>query len=202
MPRRRMWTAPSTPRPTSESSSYRVVKRGGEWKLDNGYCRGTRVVAYFSGHAPDESADCKPNEVDVPLVVGMTEDAAVARLASQPLDAQLVYKPARPGSTPGAVVNQIPRRGGLSAGDEVTLVVSKARYGLLPNFVGSSLETVGPELARRKLRWRIVTAPGHTGNRPAAAPRCRGRLRTRPSDHARGRGRLTYREPSSEYRHG
>jgi penicillin-binding protein 1A len=154
------------------SSSYRVVKRGGAWKLDNGYCRGTRVVAYFSSHAPDESADCKPNEVDVPLVVGMTEDAAVARLASQPLDAQLVYKPARPGSTPGAVMNQIPRKGGLSAGDEVTLVVSKARYGLLPNFVGSSLETVGPELTRRKLRWRIVTAHGHKATvlrqRPAA----------------------------------
>jgi len=154
------------------ASSYRVVKRGGVWKLDNGYCRGARVIAYLPGHGPAESADCKPNEVDVPLVVGMTEDAAVARLASQPLDAQLVYKPARPGSTPGAVVNQIPRGGGLSAGDEVTLVVSKARYGLLPNFVGSSLETVGPELARRKLRWRIVTAPGHEATvlrqRPAA----------------------------------
>jgi beta-lactam-binding protein with PASTA domain len=66
----------------------------------------------------------------------------------------------------------MPRSGGLSAGDDVTLVVSKARYGLLPNFAGSSLEAVGRELERLKLRWRVVTVPGHRGNvlrqRPSA----------------------------------
>jgi len=61
------------------------------------------------------------------------------------------------------VLTQMPRSGGLSANDEVTLVISKPRHGLLPNFVGSSLETVNRELKRLKLRSRIVTAPGHTG---------------------------------------
>jgi penicillin-binding protein 1A len=154
------------------ATSHWVVKRGGEWKLDNGYCRGARLVVYFSGHGPEDSADCKPNEVDVPLVVGMSEDAAVARLAAQPLGAVLVYKPAKAGRAPGFVVDQMPRSGGLSSGDDVTLVVSKARYGLLPNFVGSSLDAVSSELKRLKLRANVVTAPGHRGTvlrqRPAA----------------------------------
>lgn len=140
-----------------------VVKRGGAWRLDNGYCRGSRLVVYFSGRGPEESADCKPNEVDVPLVIGMTEAAAVARLSSQPLGAELVYKPAKPGKTPGIVLEQMPRSGGLSAHDDVTLVVSKARYGLLPNFVGSSLATVGRELKRLKLRANVVESPGRAG---------------------------------------
>lgn len=148
-----------------------VVKHGGSWQRDNGYCRGARLIAYFSGHGPETPADCKPNEVDVPLVVGMTEDAAVASLAAQPLGAQLVYKPAKPGKVPGIVVDQIPRAGGLSAHDDVTLVVSKARYGLLPNFAGSSLKAVSRELARLKLRSRIVTAPGHAGTVLRQTPR-------------------------------
>jgi penicillin-binding protein 1A len=145
------------------ASSQWVVKRGGQWKRDNGYCKGARLLVYFSGRTPEDAADCKPNEVDVPVVIGMTEDAAVARLAAQPLGATFVYKPAKPGKTPGEVVDQDPRTGGLSAGDDVRLVVSKARYGLLPNFVGSSLEAVGRELKRLKLRYVIETAPGHRG---------------------------------------
>jgi len=140
-----------------------VVKRGGAWRLDNGYCRGARLVVYFSGESPEESADCKPNEVAVPLVVGMTEQGAVARLAEQPLGAELVYKPAKAGKIPGIVLDQVPRSGGLSAHDDVIVVVSKARYGLLPNFVGSSLADVNRELARLKLRARIVNGKGHAG---------------------------------------
>ncbi len=149
-----------------------VVKRGGAWRRDNGYCRSARLIVYFSGRGPEDAADCKPNEVDVPLVIGMTETSAIARLASQPLGADLVYKPAKPGKSPGFVLDQRPRSGGLSAHDEVTLVVSKARYGLLPNFVGSSLEEVNGELKRLKLRSRIIQAEGHAGTvleqRPAA----------------------------------
>jgi penicillin-binding protein 1A len=140
-----------------------VVKRGSEWRRDNGYCRGSRLVVYFSGRGPEDEADCKPNEVDVPPVIGMTEDAAVARLADQPLGAELVYKPAKAGKTPGIVLDQIPESGGLSAHDDVTLVVSKARYGLLPNFVGSSMEAVAREAKRLKLRVHIDTEDGPPG---------------------------------------
>jgi hypothetical protein len=138
-----------------------VVKREGKWQLDNGYCRGSRLLVYFSDRSPEEEADCKPNEVSVPLVIGLTADGATARLADQPLEANIAYAPAKPGKVPGLVVSQDPRTGGLSAHDSVTIWVSKARFGLLPNFVGSSLEDVQREVARLKLRARVVTAPGH-----------------------------------------
>lgn len=144
------------------SSSW-VVKRNGEWQLDNGYCRGARLLAYFSGEGPEDQADCKPNEVQVPVVVGMTEAGAEERLAEQPLAAKVVYRPARAGKRPGIVVDQDPRDGGLSAGDEVTVVVSKARYGLLPNFVGSSLEDARREASRLKLRVQLEVRPGRSG---------------------------------------
>ena len=140
-----------------------VVRRDGAWQLDNGYCRGARLIAYFSGEAPDSEADCKPNEVSVPLVVGMTEAGAEATLAGEPLSAKVVYRPAKAGTVPGLVVDQDPRRGGLSANDEVTVVVSKAQYGLLPNFVGSSVVDVQREAKRLKMRVRARTAPGRMG---------------------------------------
>ena len=161
-----------------------VVKRGGEWRLDNGHCRGSRLLVYFSGEGPERTADCKPNEVQVPLVVGMTEEAAVARLAGQPLDAELVYEPAKPGRPPSIVLNQEPKAGGLSANDSVRLWVSAAQHGLVPNFVGSSLADASREVRRLKLRPRVVTAPGAMGvvikQTPhaglTAAPRMRIRL--------------------------
>jgi penicillin-binding protein 1A len=140
-----------------------VVKRGGEWQLDNGYCRGARVLVYFSGKSPSRTANCKPNEVRVPLVVGQTEEAAVARLAAQPLAADFIYVPAKPGRRPAIVTNQDPKAGGLSAGDTVRLTVTKARHGLIPNFVGSTLVDVSREVKRMRLRPRIVPAPGPEG---------------------------------------
>jgi penicillin-binding protein 1A len=166
------------------AASTWVVKRGGQWWLDNGYCSGARLLVYFSGRAPDEAADCKPNEVTVPLVIGMTAEGAADRLAAQPLEANLAYAPAKPGKLPGIVVSQDPRGGGLSAHDTVTIWISKARDGLVPNFVGSNLEDANQELKRLELQARAVTAPGPTGVilrqslRPgvAAAPGLRVRL--------------------------
>ncbi|HEU0247299.1 MAG TPA: penicillin-binding transpeptidase domain-containing protein, partial [Gaiellaceae bacterium] len=152
-----------------------VVKRGGAWTRDNGYCRDARLLVYFSGKGPEKEADCKPNEVSVPLVIGMTADGAMARLAEQPLGAKVAYAPAKPGTLPGIVVGQDPRDGGLSANDTVTIWISKARHGVLPNFVGSSLEDVQRETARLELHTNVVTAPGREGTilqqfpRPAVA---------------------------------
>jgi len=145
------------------SSPSWVVKRGSRWSLDNGYCRGARVLVYFSGETPDRTADCKPNEVSVPFVVGMPESVAEARLAEQPLASDSVYVPAKPGRPPGIVVDQDPRGGGLSAHDTVQLSVTKARYGLVPNFVGSSLEAARQEVERLKLEERFATGPGPMG---------------------------------------
>jgi hypothetical protein len=140
-----------------------VVHRDGKWQLDNGYCRGSRLVAYFSGLGPDTEADCKQNEVSVPLVIGMTREGAAARLAQQPLDANIAYAPAKPGRLPGLVVSQDPRSGGLSAHDDVTIWVSKAEHGTLPNLVGSSLADVTREAARLKVRLQARTARGRAG---------------------------------------
>ncbi len=140
-----------------------VVRRNSGWLRDNQYCRGAKLMVFFSARGPEDVADCKPNEVDVPIVIGLREASAVARLAAQPLGAEVVYKPARAGKSPGIVLDQRPRSGGLSANDDVMLVVSKARHGLLPNFVGSSLEDVGRELERMKLNGQVVTEDGAAG---------------------------------------
>jgi membrane peptidoglycan carboxypeptidase len=152
-----------SPAPYLGGASTWVVKRREEWRLDNGYCRGSRLLVYFVDRGPTEEADCKPNEVAVPLVIGLTRDGATARLGEQPLGAEVVFKPAKPGTIPGRVVDQFPRSGGLSAGDDVTIVVSKAADGVLPNLVGSSFEDVGRELGRLKLKVRAETAPGREG---------------------------------------
>jgi penicillin-binding protein 1A len=153
------------------SSGNWVVRRDGTWQLDNGYCHETRLLAYFSGHAPSRTADCKPNEVSIPLVVGMSADEAVAQLAAQPLDADIAYVPAKIGQAPGLVVNQDPRRGGLSANDSVQLWVSKAQHGQLPNFIGSSVADVNRELRRLKLRVQAVGARGPSGTILRQRPR-------------------------------
>ncbi len=145
------------------SSPTWVVKRSGRWQLDNGYCRGARRLAYFSGEAPDRTADCKPNEVSVPRVVGMSEHVAEATLAAQPLEAESVYVPAKAGKHPGIVIAQSPRGGGLSAGDTVRLSVTKAQHGLVPNFVGSSLQAASSEVKRLNLRVRVVRSRGPMG---------------------------------------
>jgi penicillin-binding protein 1A len=148
-----------------------VVKRGGEWRLDNGLCRGAERLVFFSDEVPERTADCKANEVSVPLVVGMTEEAALERLAGQPLEAELVYQPAKPGRPPAIVLNQEPKAGGLSANDSVRLWVSKAEHGLVPNFVGSTLADASREVKRLKLRVRVVGAPGPSGMVLEQAPR-------------------------------
>ena len=52
------------------SSARRLVLRDGTFQLDNGYCRDTIRSRTSTGAAPAKTANCKPNEVDVPNVVG------------------------------------------------------------------------------------------------------------------------------------
>jgi beta-lactam-binding protein with PASTA domain len=85
--------------------------------------------------------------VDVPRVVGQPLAQAKARLAAQPLEANVVYKPAKPKQRLDIVVDQFPRRGRLSSFDTVTLVLAKPLHGVVPNVVGLTLAR-----ARAKLR--------------------------------------------------
>jgi membrane peptidoglycan carboxypeptidase len=160
-----------TPPPYLPAYEQRVVWRNGGYKLDNGLCPGTRLVAYFAGRGPSEDAGCKPNEVTVPRVVGQNLDSARASLAAAPLDVTLVFKPAAPSSRPGLVVAQQPRAGGfLSAYDSVRLTVTKARYGLVPNLVGSSVADARNQLRSRKLRATIRYGPGPPGTVVSQTP--------------------------------
>ena len=162
---------PSTP----SSETRRLVLRDGAFQLDNGVCRNTIPIEYFSGRRPAKTANCKPNEVEVPSVVGSTYDIARIRLEAQPLTPVVVYKPASPGQRLHVVVKQIPQRGYLSSHDRVTIVFAKPLHGVVPNVVGLRLPQARAKLARLKLKPvlrgegpKIVRQRPHAG--VAAAP--------------------------------
>ena len=160
------------PTPYLPAQEKRIVWRGGSYKLDNGYCPGTSVVAYFAGRGPATAAECYANEVTVPLVVGLTVDAARARLTSQPLTSSTIGVPAKPGTRPGFVIKQEPRNGFLSAGDSVRLYVTRPdpRYGLVPNLVGSSLADARARLRKVHLKLRVTYGKGTAGTVVAQKP--------------------------------
>ncbi|MDX6473895.1 MAG: penicillin-binding protein [Gaiellaceae bacterium] len=128
-----------------------VTYRDGRTELDNGQCTDTTLVVYFTGHGPPKTASCRLNEVQVPNVVGLSVSSARARLAAQPLTAQLIYKPAVPGQRVGLVLRQFPKTGSLSSYDKVTLVLAKPLHGLVPSTVGMSLRAARATLFQRKL---------------------------------------------------
>jgi len=141
--------SPSFPAPVSES----VVLRNGTWQRNNGQCKGTISLDFFSGEGPARLADCRPNEVEVPNVLGQTFDDATAALSSQPLKAQAIYKPATPGQRVGVVVGEIPSIGShLSSFDTVRLVLAKSLHGTVPSVVGLSTQVALERLAARGLK--------------------------------------------------
>jgi penicillin-binding protein 1A len=149
-----------------------VVERDGAVQRDNGLCQSPREVVYFVGAGPRRTANCKPNEVDVPTVVGMTLGEARDRLAEQPLESTVVYKWARPLQRTNVVVDQDPRRGRLSSFDEVTLVLGKPRYGLVPDVRGTALAKARRMLGKRRLRSEVVRySEGPPGQVVSQSPR-------------------------------
>src|SRR5262249_48964068 len=121
----------------------------GRLQLDNGYCRSTSLVSYFNGRGPGRTADCKPNEVDIPRVIGMTIARARGKLAATPLTPNIVYKPAQPKQRLDLVIDQFPKRGHASSYDTVTLVLAKSLHGVVPNVVGLTIRQ-----ARARIRAR------------------------------------------------
>jgi penicillin-binding protein 1A len=155
------------------ASSKRVTWRDGRLQLDNGYCKGVTSIAYFSGHGPSRTANCRPNEVDVPRVVGQPLAQAKARLAAQPLNANVVYKPAKARQRLDVVVDQFPRRGHLSSYDTVTLVLPKPLHGVIPNVVGLSLGRARAKLRAAGLVPNVPAEAGETARVVAQWPRPR-----------------------------
>ena len=138
-----------------EVSPLNVVYRNSKWYLDNGNCRDVKQILYFVGSGPDQPAPCKPNEVDVPHVVGSRRDVAEARLLSMPLTPEIIWRPAKPGERLGVVTEQMPASGTLSSWSTVRIVLPRARNGRIPDVVGLSLEQARHRLAKRRLAGTI-----------------------------------------------
>jgi penicillin-binding protein 1A len=134
------------------AETRRLVLRDGTFQLDNGVCRNTIAVEYFTGRGPAKTANCKPNEVEVPNVVGSTYDVARIRLDAQPLTPVVVYKPAAALQPIGVVVKQFPPHGRLSSYDKVTIVFAKPLHGVVPKVVGLRLPQARLKLERLKLK--------------------------------------------------
>jgi penicillin-binding protein 1A len=142
----------SFPYPSYDSIVARqVVFRNNKTLLDNGNCKGSRQIFYFSGTGPEAEADCKPNEVDVPNVVGSRLAEAKAHLASMPLIADVVWRQARPGERLGFVVDQKPASGVLSSWSRVRIVLPRPGNGRMPDLVGLT-----EAKARRRLANRLL----------------------------------------------
>ncbi|HXV56272.1 MAG TPA: PBP1A family penicillin-binding protein [Gaiellaceae bacterium] len=141
-------------------STREVVVRDEKLYLDNGNCRDTKLIVYFAGSEPTEPAPCKPNEVDVPNVVGARKAAAEARLLSMPLTAEIVWRPAKAGDRLGFVVDQKPRDGTLSSWSRVKIVLLRPRHGRVPDVVGLPLENARRKLLRRDIASLVDYADG------------------------------------------
>jgi membrane peptidoglycan carboxypeptidase len=153
------------PPPYMPAQSYRLARRGG-WKLDNGYCPGTTLVAFFAGEEPQSEAECYQNEVRVPLVVGLGIAEARDRLALQPLSVDPIGIPAAAGARPGRVRRQEPAAGAFaSAATPVRLWVTRPdpRYGVFPNLVGSSLVDATARLRFLKTPPNVERETGQRG---------------------------------------
>jgi penicillin-binding protein 1A len=146
-------------------SPHEVVFRDGRLQLDNGQCNFTRSILFFPNQEPDRTANCKPNEVEVPDLVGQPVQAARARLAGQPLTPSIVYKVAAPGQKLNVVLEQRPRTGRLSAYDHVTLVLPRPTHGVVPRLIGLPVERAQAKCARRGLKVEVEETrkgpPGH-----------------------------------------
>jgi penicillin-binding protein 1A len=161
------FTAPSY----GYAAPVRVALREGTWMRDNGQCKDAHTFVYFAGYEPQQTADCQPNEVEVPRVVGARVLDATARLAQQPLQAQVIYRWARPGiERPGIVLEQTPASGTLAAFDTVRLLVARAK-GTIPKVVGLPLAQAQLRLADRQLEGLVDSlVDGEEGIVIAQAP--------------------------------
>ncbi|HEX4677778.1 MAG TPA: PBP1A family penicillin-binding protein [Gaiellaceae bacterium] len=147
----------------------KVVNRGGLLMRDNGVCKNSYQVEFYGGTGPSHVATCKPNEVEIPDLVGHTLADAKKRLGDQPLTAAIVYRPAKPGERLGIVVGELPRQGTASAYDKITIVLPKSLHGAVPKVVGLTLAQAQSKLARLKLDVKVKG--GSTGKVTAQSPR-------------------------------
>ena len=161
----------------------------GRSQLDNGHCHFARNLLFFDGQEPSKTANCKPNEVDVPDLIGQPVQAARARLAGQPLTPSIVYKAAKAGREAERRARPEAEQGALSAYDHVTLVVAKPTHGVVPQLIGLPVGAGAAEVrAARAEGRRRADGQGPAGARASSS--CRGRVsRRRPGCTSGSRSR-------------
>jgi membrane peptidoglycan carboxypeptidase len=147
---------PFPPPDYSPAEPRSVVLRDGVLQADNGYCQGAHQVLVFYGETPRKTADCKPNEVEVPKVVGVPIDEARKQVASTPLSPLAIYKPAVAGQPLNVVVRQDPKAGKrVSAGERVILVLAKPQHGVIPKVIGLSVDDAKEKLEGLRLETEV-----------------------------------------------
>jgi penicillin-binding protein 1A len=153
------------PAPQSEYAvPEEVVYRNNQWYLDNGNCRDVHRIMYVVGRGPQKRAPCKPNEVDVPHVVGARVKDAQTRLLSMPLTPEIITRPAKPGELLGRVVAQLPAKGTLSSWSTVRIVVPKTTNGRIPDVMGLTLQRARHRLAAHNIAGLVEAfADGKSG---------------------------------------
>ena len=157
--------------PFLSGTTKRVIRRDGRLLLDNGLCRGAFSIVYFTTYGPKRTANCKPNEVEVPRVVGQRVDLARIRLAAQPLESVIAYQPAKPLQRVDRVVAQVPARGRLSSYDTVTLIVPRPLHGVIPKLTGLTLREARAKLRKVQLKADVAGfTDGTAGRIVAQAP--------------------------------
>jgi membrane peptidoglycan carboxypeptidase len=155
----------SFPSPVYQTTVARdVVYRDNQWLLDNGNCRDVHLVTYVAGSEPTKQASCKPNEVDVPNVVGAKLEDAKIRLEGMPLTVEVITRPAKGGEQLGRVVAQYPAKGTRSSFDTVRVVVPVAENGRIPDVTGLSLAEARAKLAHHHVAGLVQSyTEGKTG---------------------------------------
>jgi penicillin-binding protein 1A len=143
---------------TPYASPQEVVYRDGRIQVDNGNCHSPTNVLFFTDQQPGQTANCKPNEVEVPDLVGQPVQAARAHLVDQPLTPEIVYRAASAGQRVNIVLDQVPKRGRLSAYDRVKLIVAKPTQGVVPDLVGQRVSQAQHKLERRGLQYEVEKA--------------------------------------------
>ena len=186
-----------TPPDYGYAAPVTVVNRGGVLERDDGVCHNTVQLQFFGGEGPSKVATCKPNEVEIPEVIGQSLATAKSRLQAQPLTPVVVYKPAKRAERLGVVVGAVPGEGHRVRQrpdhDRPTEVDARPRAERRRAATRSCAGEAGADEDRgpddRGLRRQGDGAVGR------AAP-CRG---ARPRDHPDGHrnGRLRNREPAS-----
>lgn len=157
----------------------KVVRRDGEWMLDNGRCENTRRILFTSTRGPTSKADCRRDEVTVPDTIGRRLASAEALLTRSSLFPEIITRPAEPGERLGVVVDQFPHEGRLSSFDTVQLVVAEAQEGTVPNVVGTRIEVAEERLVKRKLQTIVTESDeGEAGVVISQSPR--GRVAASP----------------------